>query len=60
MHLHELALDHERELPHVGRIDELGRHGGETGDGELVGLPPGDQAEVVGLDGLPSAGEADR
>ena len=56
VHLDELALDHERELRHRGRIDELGRHGGETGDGELVGLATRDQAEVVGLDGLPRLG----
>ena len=45
----QLALQNQPELLDVGRVDHAARHGRQPGVGELVAVPAGSDAEVVGL-----------
>ena len=45
----QAAFECERELGNVGCVHEFAAHGGESGDGDFVGVAPRCDAQVVGL-----------
>jgi len=56
----DVALQHHRELPHVGRVHDVASDGRQAGGGELVHVASRHDAEVVGLLDVCGGRKADR
>ena len=42
----QAALERERELGNIGRVHQFAAHGGESGDGDFIGVAPRCDAQV--------------